>query len=53
MAAGLKLTFQQSYGVADLSSLAVVDYLKYKLAKWNQREPVTMHNSSQKLTCSQ
>ena len=30
---GLKLTFQQSYGVADLSSLAVVDYLKYKLAK--------------------
>ena len=28
---GLSLTFQQSYGVHDLSSLTVVDYLKYNL----------------------
>ena len=28
---GLSLTFGQSYGVHDLSSLTVVDYLKYKL----------------------
>ena len=28
---GLSLTFQQSYGVHDLSSLTVVDYLKYQL----------------------
>ena len=28
---GLSSTFQQSYGVHDLSSLTVVDYLKYKL----------------------
>ena len=27
---GLALTFRQSYGVHDLSSLTVVDYLKYK-----------------------
>ena len=31
--AGLILTFQQSYGVHDLSSLTAVDYLKYKLSE--------------------
>ena len=30
---GLTLTFQQSYGVYDLSSLTAVDYLKYKLSE--------------------
>ena len=32
VAKGLALTFKQSYGVHDLSSLAVVDYLKYRLS---------------------
>ena len=30
---GLTLTFQQSYGVHDLSSLTAMDYLKYILHK--------------------
>ena len=30
---GLSLTFQQSYGVHDLSSLTAMDYLKYKLSE--------------------
>ena len=30
---GLKLTFQQSYGLHDPSSLTVLDYLKYKLSE--------------------
>ena len=30
---GLALTFQQSYGVHDLSSLTAMDYLKYKLSQ--------------------
>ena len=30
---GLSLTFKQSYGVHDLSSLTVVDYLKYRLSE--------------------
>ena len=30
---GIRLTFQQSYGVHDLSSLTAMDYLKYKLSE--------------------
>ena len=30
---GLTLTFQQSYGVHDLSSLTAIDFLKYKLSE--------------------
>ena len=40
---GLSLTFQQSYGVHDLSSLTVVDYLKYKLNDIeNQKLPLNL-----------
>ena len=39
----LSLTFQQSYGVHDLSSLTVVDYLKYKLNDIeNQKLPLKL-----------